>query len=662
MGSVSYSQYPPYTSAGFISFLEIRVNSDVVCQLCRNTVPHEGIEKMNLTGTQKPDLKMESARLHPWRYLFHCISRDNRAMWFEMLLYTLLVPLSSLAFAVAPKLVLDYIQAQNWQGIVTVIAIAALAASLGTWLQQFLTGDYRMRMNSVRYGMILDVGRTGMNMPFSNTETASTREDISLIMRTLGSPNAGPGLIMLKMLTLGASLIGLFGFTGILSELNPGYVAVLILFLALQYALLNRKIKYRQSFDEEEGHLVNMRVYAENQLLDFSRGKDIRIFRFAPLLLDEARKQAGFHIDLLKKIYRGELKWESLDAVVALVRDLALYGVLLLLLFQGRLEIGQFILYTGSLTSFIFWFERMAEDLSAIGNQLKYLKAVDRYVTLNRPRTDGRKDLPENPVISFRDLSFTYPGAEKPVLDHLNLELRPGQRIALVGENGAGKTTLIKLLTGLYQATNGSITLNDANLSDFDSALWQARFSCVFQDSALFAMTVAENVAMSLTPDRERVAGALKKAGLWDDISKLPNGMDTELLRFVNDGGVDLSGGQRQRLFLARALYQDRPLLILDEPTAALDPLAEFDLYTRFNELTAARTTVFISHRLSSTRFCDLIYFLENGSIREVGSHQDLMALGGRYAALFELQARNYRANGDAEANLTEEPEGEIHG
>lgn len=615
-----------------------------------------------MAETQKSVLKAKTVRQHPWLYLFHCISRDNRAMWLEMLLYTLLVPLSSLAFAVAPKLVLDYIQAQNRPGIVMVIVIAALAASLGTWLQQFLTGDYRMRMNSVRYGMILDVGRTGMDMPFANTETASVKEDIALIMRTLGNPNAGPGLIMLKMLTLGASVFGLFGFTGILSELNPGYVAVLILFLSLQYALLNRKIKYRQSFDEEESHLENMRLYAESQLLDFSRGKDVRIFRFAPLLLDEAKKQAGLHIDLMKKIFRGELKWESLDAVVALLRDLSLYGVLLLLLFQGKLEIGQFILYTGSLSAFIFWFERMAEDLSAIGNQFKYLKAVDRYVTTNRPRTDGRQDLPANPVLSFQDLSFAYPNAERPVLDRLNLELCPGQRIALVGENGAGKTTLIKLLTGLYRATGGSIRLDSVDISAFNSALWQAQFSCVFQDSALFAMTVAENVAMSLSPDRERVVAALKKAGLWEDISNLPNGMDTELLRIVDDSGVDLSGGQRQRLFLARALYQDRPMLILDEPTAALDPLAEFDLYTRFNELTAAKTTIFISHRLSSTRFCDRICFLENGRIREMGSHAELIALGGRYATLFELQARNYRANGDPDAYLDEQQEGENRG
>lgn len=616
---------------------------------------------MHLTETQSSYSKEDTAPLHPWRYLFHCISRDNRVMWLEMLGYTLIVPLSSLAFAVAPKLVLDDIQAQNRTGILIVIGVAALAASLGTWLQQFLTGDYRMRMNSVRYGMILDVGRTGMGMPFSSTETASTKEDIALIMRTLGNPNAGPGLIMLKMLTLGASLIGLLGFTGILSELNPGYVGVLILFLGLQYVLLNRKIKYRQSFDEQESHLENMRLYAESQLLDFSRGKDIRIFRFAPLLLSEARKQAGLHIDLMRKIFRGELKWESLDALVALVRDLSLYGVLLLLLFQGKLAIGQFILYTGSLSAFIFWFERMAEDLSAIGNQLKYLKAVDRYVTTNRPRSDGRKDLPENPTITFQDLSFSYPNAEKPVLDHLNLVLRPGQRIALVGENGAGKTTLIKLLTGLYQATGGSIQVDGQELSGFDGALWQTRFSCVFQDSALFAMTIAENVSLSLKPDRQRVIDALKRAGLWTEIAKLPAGIDTELLRFVNDRGVDLSGGQRQRLYLARALYQDRPLLILDEPTAALDPLAEYDLYTRFDELTAAKTTVFISHRLSSTRFCDQIYFLENGKIREMGSHAELMALGGRYAALFELQARNYRANGEEDASQ-EEMEVEIHG
>ena len=236
------------------------------------------------------------------------------------------------------------------------------------------------------------------------------------------------------------------------------------------------------------------------------------------------------------------------------------------------------------------------------------------------------------------------------MLHDVSLSIKPGEKLAVVGLNGAGKTTLVKLLTRLYEPTKGSIRVGGAEAAQVKKEAYFRLYSALFQEVRVFAVTVAENVAMQPADvlDRARVERCLRLAGLWEKIESLPKGMDTMLLKNVDLYGTELSGGQNQRLALARALYKDAPLVVLDEPTAALDPLAEADLYERFAELVDGRTAVFISHRLSSTRFCDRIILMEDGRIAEMGTHDELMALDGRYAQLFRVQAQYYQEEAQA--------------
>ncbi|MCD8325782.1 MAG: ABC transporter ATP-binding protein [Lachnospiraceae bacterium] len=246
-------------------------------------------------------------------------------------------------------------------------------------------------------------------------------------------------------------------------------------------------------------------------------------------------------------------------------------------------------------------------------------------------------------MLELRDVSFTYPGQEKPVIFHINLTIKSGEKLALIGLNGAGKTTLVKLLCGFYQPTEGEILVNGLPLEKIERRQYYSLLSVLFQDYTILPGTVEENIASTHHPEKERMERALSESDFRRVLSKLSQKEKSLLVKEVYDDAVDFSGGEKQRLLLARALYKDAKLLILDEPTAALDPIAEKEIYLRYGELGEGKTSVFISHRLSSTRFCDRIILLENGQIAEEGTHESLMEAGGRYAELFEMQSRYYR-------------------
>ena len=246
--------------------------------------------------------------------------------------------------------------------------------------------------------------------------------------------------------------------------------------------------------------------------------------------------------------------------------------------------------------------------------------------------------------MKLENVSFRYPGAEEDIIHDLNLTVHPGEKLAIVGLNGAGKTTLVKLLCGLLDPTEGKVLLNGKDIRDFNRRSYYDLFSAVFQEFSVLDVTVAEQIAQTTENiDYDRIADCIDKAGLTEMIAKLPKGLQTHVGREVHLDGVLFSGGQTQRLMLARALYKDGPILLLDEPTAALDPIAENDIYMKYSEMTHGRTSMFISHRLASTRFCDRIIFVADGGIKEEGTHESLLALGGEYAKLFEVQSRYYQ-------------------
>ena len=250
--------------------------------------------------------------------------------------------------------------------------------------------------------------------------------------------------------------------------------------------------------------------------------------------------------------------------------------------------------------------------------------------------------------IEFRNVSFRYPGCEQYALRNINLKFKIGQKLAVVGMNGSGKTTFIKLLCRLYDPTEGKILLNGIDIRKYNYKEYMTIFSVVFQDFKLFSLTLGENVAAEINYNEEEVKSALKKSGFHNRLSTMPEGLNTYLYKDFNKKGIIISGGEAQKIAIARAIYKNAPFIILDEPTAALDSIAEADIYQKYDEMTKGKSSVYISHRLASTRFCSRILMLEQGEIQEEGTHEELLRQSGKYAALYEVQSKYYR-EGDGE-------------
>lgn len=334
-------------------------------------------------------------------------------------------------------------------------------------------------------------------------------------------------------------------------------------------------------------------------------------------------------------------------ALLNLVRELVAYAYLTYLVCQNRLSISDFIFYFGIITGFSNWIINSVYYYSNIERCCNDCAAFREFAESEEESKDKSDiDFSEIDSIEFKDVSFTYPSADKSTINNMNFKINKGENIAIVGENGAGKTTAIKLLCGLYYPTNGDILVNGKSSRDFSSESYFDLFSAVFQDYNFLPMTIAENICATSDYDKEKLYSAFEKSGILDKINSLEQKENSLMVKDVYKEAVDFSGGEKQKLLLAKAIYKNSPILILDEPTAALDPIAENELYLKYNEMTDNKISFFISHRLSSTRFCDKILFIKDGRIAESGTHEELMALKGAYYRMYQIQSYYYKEMG----------------
>ena len=383
--------------------------------------------------------------------------------------------------------------------------------------------------------------------------------------------------------------------------------------------------------------------------------KDIRLFSMIPFLLKKQRavfetreERIDYHQDLWN---RNMLFGQAMNVICRFLTYTVLYFAVIREF--NPLSIGSFTLYLALANAFsgalIYLLQRFG-DFSRASMEVDDLRS---FLELNGEEDENLLPLPETDSLElqFHDVSYRYPEADKDALSRLNLTLHPGEKLAVVGLNGAGKTTMIKLLLRLYDPTEGFITLNGTDIRKYRREDYYRLFSPVFQNVELFALPLAENVSMlpMQATDREKAAVCLREAGLGGRLDELTKGLDTELLKIASEEGIDLSGGEKQKLALARALYKGAPVVVLDEPTAALDALAEKQLYERFDRMIGKRSAVYISHRLASTRFCDRIAMFMDGRMAEYGTHDELVAKGGEYALLFDVQAQYYREHPEGE-------------
>ncbi len=455
-----------------------------------------------------------------------------------------------------------------------------------------------------------------------------------------------------------ANVIRLVSYILILST-APGlwWASLVMILVSVPSAIINFSFRHKNflymRWRSKERRQLN---YYSDIMVNKDMAKEVRIFGLADTFIEKYNNVYQVYYAGIKKLIVTENVWHVIISVISAVTNALFFGIIAFMVLSGRIMLGDYTLYTDSLTSIaanvaslIATSATIYEGTLFIDNLISFMDEEQSVVSSAKVPAKVNYGAPH--TIEFKNVSFAYPGTEKNVINNVNLKFNPGETVVLVGLNGAGKTTLIKLLTRLYDPTEGEIFLDGRNIKEYDVTELYKIFGIIFQDFGKYAVTVSENISfgdIDSETDTERIEAAAAQAGAADYIGKLPDGYATPLMRHFEENGTELSIGQWQKLAIARAFYSSNDILILDEPTASLDAIAEQDIFNRFDELRQDKMSIFVSHRLSSATIASKIVVLEYGAVVEEGTHKELMELKGKYYELFSTQAKRYIESQDA--------------
>lgn len=566
-------------------------------------------------------------------------------------------PFASYLWTFMSKFILNLISGggsvENLVWMMVVFALLQVVSTMGNTFHSF---GLDWRFLGTRFCALRRLNRKAMEIEFGHLENPDVMDCYQKAQNSCYGNNIGiEGMLRELDFFLRSLAVTVVGIV-ILGTMHPGIVVLLLVIAVGDFLVTNHTNKVTKAkVWDPLAPWWRKKYYLQNVTTNFEEAKDIRMYGLKEWLLGKYRALNQIRYDAQKQNERFWF-WSAVAGhVFWFASQLLVYAWLVYSMIKGNMTIGNFSLYLAS-TATLFGY--LSNFLNGIGNILARSREMDDFRSFldfdGGDREETGKELPRLTTyeFTFEQVSFQYPKAEQYALKNLNLTLKAGERLAVVGLNGAGKSTMIKLLLRLYEPTEGRILLNGVDVREYNRRSYYAAFAPVFQEVELFAFPIEENVSMKEPEctDSGRAEACLAAAGLSERLATLSAGIKTELLKIVYDDGVDFSGGEKQKLALARALYKDAPVVVLDEPTAALDALAEAKLYEDFDALIGGKTAVYISHRLSSTQFCNHVAMFAEGEMVEYGTHAELLEKNGAYAEMFRIQAQYY----------VEEAEGEV--
>lgn len=451
---------------------------------------------------------------------------------------------------------------------------------------------------------------------------------------------------------LGMCVLGLIVYALLLSNIHIAVVIMVLLLAVINYLIYE---KYYRQFIKERENYRNHQLHVEyfsGLAYDAALGKDIRLYQSHPMLKAAFQKINKRGRSIIYKQESANMKSDIWGEIISCLRDAICYGVLIYLMLKKQMTIAEFVLYISAVTGLSEHFFGVIEIIARMNTTLTYAEDYFKSLDLMQPMKGTLSIQNDSLDIILDHVSFEYEDSGRKIFRDLNLRIRSGEKIALVGLNGAGKTTLVKLICGLYHPTSGRILINGIDLEWLKKEEYHKKIGVFFQDSKEFSFTIGENVS-GLSEDEYdevQVSQVLEKVGLFERVNSLKKGVHTYIGKEQDKEGIHLSGGELQKLLLARSLYHNPLFVILDEPASALDALSEQKLYESYNELIDDRGALFISHRLASTKFCNKILLMKDGMIIEEGSHDSLMAAKGTYYQLYTIQSQYYKEKGELDS------------
>lgn len=577
---------------------------------------------------------------------------DKRLFGFYLLQIPMLV-LGPLLTIYIPKVLIDSIQ--NKVGIaefISNIGLPILALIIVQTIQ--LASSFKSQVGGIiyRFKYIERLADKATDTDYENIDGALGQDKLMKAVMAVENDYAGTQAITTVSIQLFSNIIGMLLYGSIIFTVHPIFVVIIILTSLINYFLGNYANKFEHKNKDNLAPIQKKLKYIRTKAGDFKAAKDLRLYNMVSWFKDMYHVFLKERIHLERKNLSKRYLVNLVDGLLAFLRDGLAYGYLIYSVLYKDMSIGDFVLYFGAIGGFSNWISGIVTNLTELNrvhlettDLRSYLEMEDRMNRGKGVELPKEYELPCD--IELKNVYYKYPGAEDYTIKNVNLHIKKGEKLAIVGVNGAGKTTLVKLICGLYTPTRGEIYVNGKKSSQYNRDEYYSLFSVVFQDIHLLPVSIAKNITLQLENeiDNEKLDRVLNMAGLMDKVKSLEKGKDTLLVKSVYEDAIELSGGELQKLVLARALYKDAPIIILDEPTSALDPIAENEIYQKYNEFTKERTSIFISHRLSSTRFCDRIILIDGGEIVEEGSHKTLMSKDGKYKKMYDMQSHYYKDN-----------------